>query len=241
MEIITQKITYHFEVLYSEKSKCTVSVVDGMVSLCYHLSSDDCFYKLDDRGYLFHFLIHKSYFEKYDDFVLNEVSLSSICILTQTRLYELTQCNLEGSERKVYIESLILFLIVQLNKKQSDNCNTCNVLRKRLKEDRIETAKNYILKNISDSLTISTIASAVGTNDCYLKEGFKAYTGKTIFEFIQEHRMLLAQCLLQNSQKSIQEIAIEVGYSSISSFSQSFKKYFGMSPKVYSQKNFSNF
>ena len=133
----------------------------------------------------------------------------------------------------MYIESLILFLIVQLNKKQSDNCNTCNVLRKRLKEDRIETAKNYILKNISDSLTISTIASAVGTNDCYLKEGFKELYGTTVYGYLLDKKLEYALHKLEENQQMVKDISFEIGYENPSHFISAFKKKYGLTPKQY--------
>ncbi|MDZ7897534.1 MAG: AraC family transcriptional regulator [Arcicella sp.] len=70
----------------------------------------------------------------------------------------------------------------------------------------------------------------MGTNQCYLKKGFKEVFEQTIFEFIRENRMIKARHLLQSTNPNITEIAYNVGYSSLSSFSQSYKNYFGISP-----------
>ncbi|MBP6624476.1 MAG: helix-turn-helix transcriptional regulator, partial [Chitinophagaceae bacterium] len=109
-------------------------------------------------------------------------------------------------------------------------CDTCSVLNKPIEMDKIQQAKKYILENLSNNLTIPIIATNVGTNQCYLKKGFKEVYEQTIFEFIQENRMIKAKYLLQSANSNITEIADMVGYSSLSSFSQSYKNYFGISP-----------
>jgi AraC-like DNA-binding protein len=65
---------------------------------------------------------------------------------------------------------------------------------------------------LDENITIPILSNLVGTNQCYLKKGFKEVTGKTIFEFIQENRMEKAKYLLQNSDKTIGEIALLTGY-----------------------------
>jgi AraC-type DNA-binding domain-containing proteins len=52
-------------------------------------------------------------------------------------------------------------------------------------------------------------------------------------EKIREMKMLQASLLLRNSVKSISEIAEDVGYFNISTFSNAFSQYFGMSPRQY--------
>ncbi|MCX8480841.1 MAG: AraC family transcriptional regulator, partial [Sediminibacterium sp.] len=102
---------------------------------------------------------------------------------------------------------------------------------------KIQKAKEYILKNLDQNITIPQIAQYVGTNQCYLKKGFKEVFNQTIFEFLQENRMEKAKHLLVNSNKSVLDICYTVGYSSLSSFSQSYKNYFGISPSLEQKKN----
>ena len=80
----------------------------------------------------------------------------------------------------------------------------------------------------------------MSTNQCYLKKGFKEVFQQTIFEFIQENRMEKARHLLQAANPNITEIAFNVGYSSLSSFSQSYKNFFGISPTEQIKQVFPN-
>jgi AraC-like DNA-binding protein len=67
-------------------------------------------------------------------------------------------------------------------------------------------------------------------NECYLKKGFKALTGKTIHEYTQELRISKAKEMLSKEGLSVSDVANTLGFSSISHFSTAFKKATGMKP-----------
>lgn len=62
---------------------------------------------------------------------------------------------------------------------------------------------------------------------------FHELVGGTPLAYLQQHRMNLACQLLREGQRSIKQIAHQVGYSSDTTFSQSFKKRFDQSPNQY--------
>jgi len=209
----------------------------------YRLSGTDCFFDLALQNYCIDINIHASYFDKYKDDFIVESHYSTICLVTQTKLFEIICCKLTGLQRKLFMESTILFLVYQLHKSKNKpdlGCKDCPLVTNGLDFRQIEKAKTYILSHLSENLSIAKISSFLGTNDCYLKRGFKEHTGQTIFEFIQKNRLNQGQYLLQSAHKSIREIALEVGYSSLSSFSQAFKNYFGISPKQCAKNSFSD-
>lgn len=63
----------------------------------------------------------------------------------------------------------------------------------------------------------------------------KKITGKTIVEHLTETRMAYAAHLLTTTDMSILEIAMEVGYNSLSHFNHTFKKHYNISPNAYKQ------
>ncbi|PWM02727.1 MAG: hypothetical protein DBY05_01515 [Clostridiales bacterium] len=63
----------------------------------------------------------------------------------------------------------------------------------------------------------------------------KKITGKTIVEHLTETRMAYATHLLATTDMSILEIAMEIGYNSLSHFNHLFKKYYNISPNEYKQ------
>lgn len=203
------------------------------ITLTFGLFANDCLFDLAEKSYEFQIGIARTYLEKYDEPLDIIIEKQAICCNTQSKLLEILQCKLQGIHRKLFLESNILFLIYQSQKNNlvfQLDCDRCAVLNKPVELEKIQRAKAYILDNLSGNLTIPIIASNVGTNQCYLKQGFKEVYDQTIFKFIQENRMIKARDLLQFSEATITEIAFAVGYASLSSFSQAFKNYFGSAP-----------
>ena len=95
----------------------------------------------------------------------------------------------------------------------------------------IEKAKNLMLEDISRVPTILELARKVGTNTSKLKRGFKFLYGTTIFDFGHAYRMRQALNLLVSDRISVNEVASAVGYQHQTSFTASFRQYFGFSPK----------
>ncbi len=217
------------------ETACIATQDDFHIYLTYTLFDNDCIIDLTNTSNKAEIKINKTYFEKYEQPFDIVIEKQSICCNTQFRLYELINCQLIGISRKIYLESIVLHLLFQIQKNNLVfrlNCDSCIFLNQPIELDKIQKAKEFIANNLDQNLTIPIIAKYVGTNQCYLKKGFKEVTGQTIFEYIQENRMVKAKHILQNSSISIQEIASIIGYSSISSFSQAYKNYFGISPSV---------
>jgi AraC-like DNA-binding protein len=87
-----------------------------------------------------------------------------------------------------------------------------------------------ITANLDNPLTIKELSRKVAMNECYLKKGFKALTGKTIHEYTQELRISKAKEMLSKEGVSVSDVANTLGFSSISHFSTAFKKATGMKP-----------
>ena len=79
--------------------------------------------------------------------------------------------------------------------------------------------------------SITELARAVGVNEKKLCYGFKEVFGTTVFGYLYDYKMELAQQLLLHTDKSIGEIALTCGYDYISHFSTAFKKKFGRNAK----------
>lgn len=78
-------------------------------------------------------------------------------------------------------------------------------------------------ENLDRNLCIPEIARYCGVCETTLKTAFKQYTGKSIKKYYKEFKMQKAKELLIAGKKA-KEVAVILGYSSLSYFSQSFKK-----------------
>ncbi len=104
----------------------------------------------------------------------------------------------------------------------------CRFLAIDAEREKILAARDLLLAGTERPLTIKELARKVAMNECYLKKGFKALTGKTVHEFQHERRMARAVELLRSGGSTVSDVAIELGFLSISHFSTAFKKATGM-------------
>lgn len=105
-----------------------------------------------------------------------------------------------------------------------------------------EVLMNKIMKIINDnlsepSLSVEMLANEVGLSRVHLHRKLKELTNLSSRDFIRNIRMQQAAKLLKEKKLSISEVAYAVGYNNLSHFSNTFKEYFGMSPKEYMQAN----
>ena len=96
-----------------------------------------------------------------------------------------------------------------------------------------EKVKAYIAEHIREEIPVTSIAEHVHMNNCYLTRIFKKETGKSIAQYILEKKMEVAKAELLTSEKTIGEIAMNLGYQNYGSFSRAFTKNTGVSPKEY--------
>ncbi len=106
----------------------------------------------------------------------------------------------------------------------------CRFLAFDTERDKIFEARNILEEQYDKGLTIKELSRKVAMNECYLKKGFKALTGKTIHEYQRELRINRAKVLLAKPGYSVSDVAAELGFSSISHFSTAFKKATGIKP-----------
>ncbi|SNR17008.1 AraC family transcriptional regulator [Tenacibaculum jejuense] len=107
---------------------------------------------------------------------------------------------------------------------------------------RIYKAIQYIEENSNAKLLLEDVASKAHFSPFHFHRIFKAITGETFNHFIVRKRIeKSADYLLHKPDKSISEIAFSSGFSSISTFSRTFKKFYGMSPKQFQESSSSRF
>jgi two-component system response regulator YesN len=101
----------------------------------------------------------------------------------------------------------------------------------------VELIKAFISSNIDQDLSRETIAGQIYLNPDHLSRLFKKETGYSISEYVLQERISLAQELLTQTNISISEIALSVGYSNFSHFTKIFKKHAGLGPMEYRMRH----
>ena len=99
----------------------------------------------------------------------------------------------------------------------------------------IKKAMIYISKHFSTALTLEEVAGQVHLHPSYFSTMFKHSTGSSFKEYLNMVRIEESKHLLSNTDFSIIDIAIAIGFEDQSYFSKVFKKYTGLTPKQYRQ------
>ena len=97
-------------------------------------------------------------------------------------------------------------------------------------KERIIFARDYLLTHMDAPPTLPQLASIAGINEFKLKRGFRELFNHSVFGYLAEVRLNMARTALQQKQKTVTQIAFELGYASLQHFSGAFKKKFGISP-----------
>lgn len=96
--------------------------------------------------------------------------------------------------------------------------------------ERILFARDYLIQHIGNPPSLPTLARIAGLNEFKLKRGFREMFNNSLFGYLAEYRLEQARHQLLDTQKSITEIAFDLGYSSPQHFSTAFRKRFGVAP-----------
>lgn len=96
--------------------------------------------------------------------------------------------------------------------------------------EKLYQAKEILTQNLETPPSLTELSKEIGLNSFKLKKNFKELFGVPVFKYLQNERLTKADHLLRNQHLSIQEVAWQVGYDSLSSFSNAFAKKFGFRP-----------
>ena len=95
----------------------------------------------------------------------------------------------------------------------------------------INRLRNSIRQNMGDSdFTVERLGEEVGLSRVQLYRKVKALTGQTPVDLLKKARLERARLLVEKTDKSISEIAYEVGFTAPSYFNKCFKDEFGVNP-----------
>ena len=115
--------------------------------------------------------------------------------------------------------------------------------RKELSNDLLEKFNRYLSTYFESGQlqekgtpSIEQVANEMGVSQRYLSDTLKKDTGKTTTEHLQLHLINEAKNILLHPQKSISDVAYELGFEYPTYFSRLFKKIEGLSPSQYRVK-----
>ncbi len=153
-----------------------------------------------------------------------------------------------GEIYKLRQQSQLLTKITEQNKNKINGTNKYFIYdEKRIKEILeekensketavIKIAKDYIINNYNNNITLKDVADEVYLSQNYFSELFKKEIGEGFYDFLTNYRVKKAKELLLTTNLRVYEIAQKVGYSDSITFGRVFKKVTGSTPNFFRNK-----
>ena len=101
---------------------------------------------------------------------------------------------------------------------------------------KIKQAKDIVIAEMASPPSLDELSKKIGLNIKKLKMGFKDLYGMPVFTFLFHYKMEYAKKLLSQKENNVNEVALQVGYSTSSHFIVAFKKKFGITPKQFTKQ-----
>lgn len=100
----------------------------------------------------------------------------------------------------------------------------------------VKKAVEYSIKNFDSPISIDSICNELNINKSYFCKIFKSETGYTFTNFLNIFRVEKSKKLLKNSNLSLLDVAVSVGFNSQNYYSSVFKKITNKTPLEYKQE-----
>jgi AraC-like DNA-binding protein len=97
----------------------------------------------------------------------------------------------------------------------------------------LRRAKDLVDRSYAEPLDVIALARQAHVSPYHFSRRFKEAFGETPHQYVLTRRVERAQELLRNTDLSVTEICLEVGFQSLGSFSAAFHKVAGVTPTAY--------
>jgi AraC-like DNA-binding protein len=105
--------------------------------------------------------------------------------------------------------------------------------QRRVTQERVQRVIELLRGNLAEPPDLIGLGRRVGCSPFYLSRTFSQELGMTIPQYLRQLRMERAAELLSSGKFNVTEAALEVGYNSMSHFSQAFCQTMGCCPNLY--------
>lgn len=134
------------------------------------------------------------------------------------------------------IQSLLLNLFIKLGENHSierDISSDDRISKTPKCMDSLNMALEYIDQNFTEDISLEFLAHYVGFSKYHFSRLFKQYTDYSFSDYLCFRRLSASEKLLEDPSYSIMDVALNSGFSSISTFNRIFKQKKGITPSEF--------
>ena len=98
---------------------------------------------------------------------------------------------------------------------------------------RLLRARDAMDRTYAEPLDVPTLARIAYVSQAHFIRTFRATFGETPHRYLQRRRLERSMWLLRETDRSVTDICLDVGFNSLGTFSRTFRDIVGVSPSVY--------
>jgi transcriptional regulator GlxA family with amidase domain len=101
---------------------------------------------------------------------------------------------------------------------------------------RLLRARDAMDRSYAEPLDVPTLARIAYVSEAHFIRTFRAAFGETPNRYLQRRRVERAMFLLRETERSVTDICMDVGFSSLGTFSRVFREIVGEPPSLYRRR-----
>jgi transcriptional regulator GlxA family with amidase domain len=98
---------------------------------------------------------------------------------------------------------------------------------------RMLRARDAMDRDYAKPIDVASLARIAFVSEAHFIRGFRATFGETPHRYLQRRRVERAMALLRDTPASVTDVCLEVGFTSLGTFSRTFHAIVGESPSAY--------
>lgn len=134
----------------------------------------------------------------------------------------------------LYLSQLLIFMARESQVVISEKPKpSTSLIQRHFETQEIDDIISHMEANLDKNLSIAELSEHFFVSPSYLKKTFKKETGYSLITFYRILKMERAKQWMRENEMNFTEISCRLGYDTLHHFSNSFKKYTGLSPTAY--------
>ncbi len=132
-----------------------------------------------------------------------------------------------------YLESIVTAVLGQIVYRHSSLSHCLRRPPEFLEPALLKTVLDYVQTNVAQPLSLRDIAAIAHFSPYYFARAFKATTGISLYQYVLQCRVKLAQRLLRDRERSLAQVAVEAGFGNQSHMTTVFRRVLQTTPKQF--------
>ena len=135
----------------------------------------------------------------------------------------------------VFIYSMFIEICALIGKKYAERTVPFDNSHYKQKEytEKFMLICNYIKEHCTEDLDLESVSALAGFSKFHFTRLFKSYTGISFYRYLNIQRIHLAETLLIDPELPVTQVALQAGFSNLTSFIRMFKLIRGCTPTEY--------